>query len=663
MTEPSGRPGIFLQHVVWALGLGGLYLTSRYSLPLFHAIAGLFSVVIAAGVFAAAWNSIGLMENNYLLFLGIAYLCVGALNLLHTLAIGSMGIFPGFGANLAPQLGFAARGVESLSLCLAPLCLGRRLQPWAVFAGYLATFAAIILAIFVWRLFPAGPEASGPGLTALKQTGDYLTSVILVGAMAMLWRRREEFDPQVLRLLLGAIGLAVGSELALTFWGKVSGLADVLGHLLKISSLYLIYKALIETELRRPYNLLFRNVRLSEAMVRQERDFADRLMETAQIMVLVLDRQGCIVRLNPACERLTGYALAQVQGRPFWEVFPAPEEVDAAKETFYHLIAGDFPQAYETDWVAKDGTHRLIAWSNTAQTEEDGTVARVIGTGTDITDRREAEDRLQQLHVALGRQIQGVEDRTRELEFIKGELDSFTYAVSRELGSLLRWISGFSLAMEDTCADGLDFKGRGYLRRLHGAIRQTGELIEALVRHSRMATAEMHRQQVDLSVQAHTIAQDLKSAAPARQVEFIIETGLRAEGDPTMLRAVLSNLLGNAWKFTEKVPRGRIEFEALPATDDCRGFLVRDNRADFTPDGSHRLFRACQRPHTIRDFSGPGIGLATVQRIIQRHGGRVWAETGMGQGATFYFTLPRGGQESAPGPGRGDQSDSLTGSL
>ncbi len=387
MSEPSGRTVTYAHCIIWALVLAGLFLTSRYSLLLFHNITGLFSVVIAEGVFVAAWNARGFLENNYLLFLGIAFLFVGALNLLHTLSYPGMMIFPGFDAGLPTQLGAAARGLESMSWCLAPLCLGRRLRPVAVFAGYLAAFAAIILAVFVWRPFPAG-MAAGPGLMALKQTGDCLTGVILLGAMAMLWRRREEFDPRVLHLLLGAIALAAASDLALTFWAGGSGQADVAGHLLGVLSFYLIYKALIETELRRPYHLLFRNQRRSEAMLRQERNFADCLMETAQIIVLVLDCQGRILRLNQACERLTGYALAQVQGRPYWEVFPAPDEIDKVKEAFFRLIAGDFRQAYEIDWLFRDGTRRPVAWSTAALMGENGAVESVIGTGIDLTGWR-----------------------------------------------------------------------------------------------------------------------------------------------------------------------------------------------------------------------------------------------------------------------------------
>jgi PAS domain S-box-containing protein len=661
MSEPSGRFGIYAHLFPWALGLAGLYLASRYSLLLFHSIARLFSVIVAAGVFAVAWNSRGFLESNYLLFLGIAYLFVGALNLLQTLASGGVRVFPGFGADLPVQLGFAARGLESVSLCLAPLCLGRRLKPYAVLAGYLLTFGVIILMISVWQSFPLG-AAAGPGLVALKQTADSFAGVILLGAMALLWRRREEFDSEVLRLLLGAIALATGSELASTFGGRVSGQVGVVDSLLKIGSLFLIYEAFIETGIRRPHHLLFRNLELGEAMVRKERDFADSLMDTAQVMVLVLDRQGRINRLNPTGERLTGYTLAQVQGRPFWEVFPAPEAVDATKEAFYHLTTGDFHRTDETDWVGKDGTRHLIAWSAKAYLGADGTVSHVIATGIDLTDRRTAEIRLLGLQDELARQVQGGEELTRELEFVKGQLERFTAAVSHNLRSTLNWISGFCQAMGVASAHRLDSRGRRYLWRLHEEVRKMEEATEALRHCSRQARTAGKRQGIDLSREAHAIAAALKHTAPARRVEFIIETNLRAEGDPAMLREVLSNLLGNAWKSTEPVPWGKIEFEALPAADETRGFLVRDNRAGLAPNSSRRLFRAFHRSGPIRDFAGPSSVLAMVQRLIQPHGGRVWAEIDLRQGATFYFTLPRGGRGSAAKPPGGDQSDSSTGS-
>ncbi|MHB9074238.1 MAG: MASE3 domain-containing protein [Desulfobaccales bacterium] len=640
MDERLLTPGALVSYVFWGLLLLGLFLTSRYSYLLFHSIAGFFSAVIAIGVFAIAWNARHFQENNYLLFLGIAYLFVGALDLLYTLSYQGMGVFPGAGQQVPAHLWLAARSLESISLFLAPQFIGRRLRPYAVLSGYLLTFITIILMIFVWRQGPLDFAAPGPVLAALQKTAEYVNSVILLGAMALLWRKQAEFDPGVLRLLLGAIALAIGSEAALTFPAGVPAQAGLVGQLLKIASLYLIYRALIATELIKPYNRLFQNLKLSGEVVRQEKDFADRLIEMAQVIVLVLDGEGRIIRLNRMCEAITGYALADVRNRLFWEVFPAPEEVDEVQEAFFDLVAGDYSQSWQIDWVAKDGTRRLIAWSNTAFPKEDGSVEYVIGTGIDLSEYREVEKRLQRRVGRLEQQIQTELEITKEVRTPYRDLDRCPETIFHDFKVLGRWLRGYCRALEEHSAGRLDVKGRDYLERLHEVIRQLGELIEARLEVSRLSRAELHREEIDLSLQARSIAAYLKRTAPARRVEFIIEPGLSAVGDPTLLRSVLQNLLGNAWKFTEELPQGKIEFGALPAKNCHKVFFVRDNRTDFGLHYGHKLFRSLQRLHAVRDFSGADVRLATVRSIILRHGGRIWAKGAMGQGVTFYFTLP-----------------------
>jgi len=179
MDDRLRTPGALGSYVFWGLLLLGLFLTSRHSFLLFHSIAGFFSVVIATGVFAIAWNARRFQENNYLLFLGIAYLFVGALDLLYTLAYQGMGVFPDAGQQLPAQLWFTARTLESISLFLAPWFIGRRLRPYVVLSAYLLTFIIIILMLFVWRLMPLALAAPGPGLAALKKTAEYANPVIL----------------------------------------------------------------------------------------------------------------------------------------------------------------------------------------------------------------------------------------------------------------------------------------------------------------------------------------------------------------------------------------------------------------------------------------------------------------------------------------------------
>jgi PAS domain S-box-containing protein len=623
MDERLRISGALVSLVFWGLLLLGLFLTSRYSYLLFHSIAGLFSVIIATGVFAIAWNARRFQENNYLLFLGIAYLFVGALDLLYTLSYQAPEVFPDAGLQLSTHLWVAARTLESISLFLAAQFIGRRLRPYAVFSAYLLAFIVIILVIFFWRLVPLEIIEAGPVWTALKQTAAYINSVILLGAIAVLWRQRGEFDPGVLRLLLGAIALAIGSEVALTFMAGVSAQAGLVGHLLKIASLYLFYRALIATELIKPYNRLSHNLRLSGEVVRKEKDFADRLIEMAQVIVLVLDAEGRIIRLNRLCEALTGYAFAEVKNRPFWEVFPAPEEVDEVQEAFFDLISGDFSQSWQVDWVARDGTRRLIAWSNTAFPREDGSVEYVIGTGIDISERREVEKRFQSLNGVLEQQIQNKPEIPGKVPASQPVLDSVPTALFQDFRAPVRWLHRYCLALEEHSAQRLDIKGRVYLERMHRVIRQMGDLNEAMRDQARLGRAEIRPDEIDLSLQARLIAAGLKLTAPARQVEFIIEPGLTAAGDPILLRLAIKNLLCNAWKSTGEVPQTRIEFGALPPKNCRYGFFVRDNRTDFGIHYGHKLFRSFQRLPTARDFSGSGLSLATVRNIILRHGGRI----------------------------------------
>jgi signal transduction histidine kinase len=225
-----------------------------------------------------------------------------------------------------------------------------------------------------------------------------------------------------------------------------------------------------------------------------------------------------------------------------------------------------------------------------------------------------------------------------ELQIANKELEAFSYSVSHDLRAPLRAIDGFSrIVLEDNTGQ-LDTEGRNNLGRVRAASQRMGRLIDDLLLLSRLSRSEMRRTRVDLSALARTLAEDLQKQQPDRRVEFVIEPGLTANADAGLIRVVLENLLGNAWKFTGKRDQAKIEFgrtthEGAPA------FFVRDNGVGFDMTYADKLFGAFQRLHSTADFPGTGIGLATVQRIIHRHGGRVWAESKSGQGATFYFTL------------------------
>lgn len=250
----------------------------------------------------------------------------------------------------------------------------------------------------------------------------------------------------------------------------------------------------------------------------------------------------------------------------------------------------------------------------------------------EVQERQQAEQAVQSLNQGLQRAI-------IELQAVNKELEAFSYSVSHDLRAPLRSIDGFSQALLEDCHDQLSANGQDYLRRIRAATQRMGQLIDDLLNLSRVTRSEMYLEPVDLSLLASSICTELQQSQPERQVEFVIQTGLLAQGDIRLLRVLLVNLLNNAWKFTSKHTQARIEFRVSKSESGVPVYFVRDDGAGFDMTYTHKLFGPFQRLHNMRDFPGNGIGLATVQRIVHRHGGRVWAEGEVERGATFYFTL------------------------
>lgn len=250
----------------------------------------------------------------------------------------------------------------------------------------------------------------------------------------------------------------------------------------------------------------------------------------------------------------------------------------------------------------------------------------------EIDERQQSELR----ELALN---QGLRQAIVELKAVNKELEAFSYSVSHDLRAPLRSIDGFSQALLEDCSEQLDPMGQDYLRRIRLATQRMGNLIDDLLTLSRVTRSDMHVASVDLSRLASRICTDLQQTQLERQVEFIIQPGLVAQGDTHLLQVVLENLLNNAWKFTAKNLQAKIEFGAIPQSNGILVYFVRDDGTGFDMAYYDKLFGPFQRLHASHEFPGDGIGLATVQRIVYRHGGQVWAEAAVEQGATFYFTL------------------------
>jgi len=249
----------------------------------------------------------------------------------------------------------------------------------------------------------------------------------------------------------------------------------------------------------------------------------------------------------------------------------------------------------------------------------------------EVAERKRAEDDTRNLNSQL---VQ----RSAQLEASNKELEAFSYSVSHDLRAPLRGIDGFSQAVLEDYDEKLDDSGRSYLNRVRAASQRMSQLIDAMLNLARLTRAEIHSKTFDMSAIVHGILEDLQKIEPEREVDCVVANNLLATADPQLIRAVLENLLGNAWKFTRKQPNPRIEFGHGQYKGQA-AYFVKDNGAGFDMTYAHKLFGTFQRLHAYTEFPGVGVGLATVHRIIQRHGGQIWAESTVDEGATFHFTL------------------------
>ena len=334
-------------------------------------------------------------------------------------------------------------------------------------------------------------------------------------------------------------------------------------------------------------------------------------------------------------ERCSGYTLAEMSGKR-WEDLIHPEDLQRFHVERARAAASKGPFNLEYRILHRDGTIRHLQDNGYPLIDAAGNVTSVVGFRVDVTARKLDEERIRQMNTELERRVL---ERTAELQFANKEMEAFCYSISHDLRAPLRSIRGYSEIVLQEFGPKLDGRGEEFLKRACESAAQMNQLLDDLLRLSVISRGELQREEMDLSEIARKIVSTLKSAEPNRKVKLKIGRQLKARGDARLLQIALSNLLGNAWKFTGRKTNATIEFESVQK-DGERIFVVRDNGEGFDMEWKHRLFGVFERLHAASDFHGTGIGLAIVQRIIQRHGGRIWAEGKRGEGAAFYFTLP-----------------------
>ena len=362
------------------------------------------------------------------------------------------------------------------------------------------------------------------------------------------------------------------------------------------------------------------------------------LMDQAQDAIMVRNLDGTLRFWNKGAERLFGWSAEEVLGHTMYDQMY--RSADAALKDIVQILASKQLWTGETEKLAKDGSLVAVEARWSVVRDEHGRVNGMLGINTDIRERRRAHEEILLLNASLEERVN---QRTSQLELANQQLEAFSYSVSHDLRSPLGVIAGFSTLLDKSLANSEGGaptdRDRHYLSRIRSGVVQMGELIDAMLLLAQISRSNLRWEAVDLSELAHEVLAGCQARDPARAVRFSVEPGLRAQGDSRLLRQVLDNLVGNAWKFTHNKALTDIAFGQYIASAGETVYFVRDNGAGFDMAYVEKLFGAFQRLHAASEFAGHGVGLATVQRIVERHGGNIWGESVQGEGASFYFTL------------------------
>jgi len=373
---------------------------------------------------------------------------------------------------------------------------------------------------------------------------------------------------------------------------------------------------------------------------KEARHESTRMWEVSFEMLATLRFDGYFQRINPHWEEVLGWSVDELLAQRSIE-FVHPDDRERTEAEARKLAQGGHKTtSFENRYRCSDGSYRWLLWNNTASTEDD----LIYAAARDITVRKEQEAALEgkeaQLRAASRELEARVEWRTSELAAVNKELEAFSYSIAHDLRAPLRAIDGYSYAVLEDYGQGLPEGAQADLARVREASQRMSTLIDELLGLSRITRRELLRVPVDLSVLAEEIAGVLRLQGDGRDVQVEIEQGLDVTGDLELLRLVLQNLLENAWKFTAQTEDAHVELVRIGSENGHSTFAVRDNGAGFDMRYQEKLFRPFERLHRQEEYGGTGVGLATVARVLDRHGGKIWAEGTLGKGASFFFDLP-----------------------
>ncbi len=607
----------------------GIYLTSIYNYLLFHSIVEFFSVLIAFGIFIITWNSQKYMNNNYLLFIGIAYLFVGIIDILHTLAYKGMGIFPQYNSNLPTQLWIASRYLESISLLTAFYFFKRKINPYYLSATFFFVLIILLTSIFYWKIFPDCYIETN-GLTSFKIYSEIIISLIFLVSIFLLVIKKNNFEKSIFMFLLFSIFIKILSELTFTAYLSVYDFFNLIGHLLKVISFYLIYRAIIKTGFTKPFNLLFRNLE-------QTKQKYQNLVENLQDGIWSIDKDNNTTFVNPKMTEMLGYETEEMLGINMLS-FIDKKDTNNAKKILIKIKKNEKNQS-ELKFIKKDSTKRYFSMEISPIFDKYGKYIGALAGIKDTTGRKNLED-------SLKKNIENceimVEEKTKELVETQKELDKSKRL--SDLGTLAATIAHElrnPLGVIQIAAYNIRKKRENliidkHIDNIEKKVLESAKIIDNLLNYSRLRMPVFEK--VKLYEVLLESINSIKAFYKKLNIKIIIKVenirNLIIQADPLQLKEVFYNILNNSFQaFIDK--KGNIDISAKHINNDLL-INFKDNGTGIKKEDIEMIFK----PFFTRKSKGTGLGLTICKEIIELHDGNIDIESIYEKGTSITISLP-----------------------
>lgn len=626
-VELLGLPNIGRRSlVVAAVSLIFLYYIHLYSFLLFHVLVEIFSVMVAFAIFMFAWNTRENIHNSSLTLLGAAYLTIGALDLLHTFSYKGMGVFQSYGANTATQLWIAARYIEGITLAVAPVVAARKFTMDKALIVYLSLFGLVLATVFFRPVFPTC-FVEGVGLTPFKKISEYIIAVILVAALVALKRHRQYYDAAVFKLLAASIAFTIVSEMMSTFYISVYGVSNLMGHVFKLVSFWLIYKAIIETGLRQPFSVLFRE------LANSERRFRD-LVDTLPTGICEVDPDWHITYINPAGRTITGYEAQDFRAGVDLGRLLMAKDFQKKQKRLTDLLQGRPIDSTEYHLVRKDGS-RADVIVNSTPIYRNGLLTSVQTSLIDVTELNHLKNDLQQAQ------------KMESIAILAG-------GMAHRINNMLMGVVGRLEILKLKAGNGEAATDKAYEEVLQGCER-IASLIKQLLAYSR--GGQYQTEAIDLNAFIKKYLAGIRgNLKPEVRLGYTLKNG-RPEivADARQLQIVVSEVVTNALEAVDSAGAVDISLELIQIDSEACGkrpgmapgpyalLCVRDSGVGMADDVLARIYE----PFYSTKFQGRGLGMAAVYGIVKNHGGWIDIDSRPDQGTVARIWLPAPGPEAS----------------